>query len=161
MSVEVGSIPLDAGSTAIERCRHYSTVCGLPARVVHGSRIVVRLDGLVGAVTMPADLAHRVAVALRLQSLPAPAVAHPGGKRWTFLTGPGSVGPDNARNLLPIGVNVVGDEASVVLPSPETELLGLWRWTDRSVPLELPAQAVLLASARALSFSATGGRSGW
>ncbi|EHR52378.1 hypothetical protein SacmaDRAFT_4185 [Saccharomonospora marina XMU15] len=160
MSVSCVAPPASAGDTAARRCEYYWATCGLPAQLVEGNRIALRLGGLLGAVTMPAALGRKVAPSLRVRAMPAPALAHPGGERWTFLSGPGSATLEHVAALVPLGVSVVGDNALVVLPSPETEALDLWRWVDWPTRADLPAQAALLATTRALAISVPAVRSG-
>ncbi|WP_133116441.1 hypothetical protein [Amycolatopsis antarctica] len=159
MSVTCTAPPASAGDTAARWCEYYWATCGLPAQLVDGNRIALRLGGLLGAVTMPAALGRKVAPSLRVRAMPAPALAHPGGERWTFLSGPGSATLEHMAALVPMGVSVVGDNALVVLPSPETEALDLWRWVDWPTRADLPAQAALLATTRALAASVPAARS--
>ncbi|QFU86701.1 hypothetical protein YIM_07450 [Amycolatopsis sp. YIM 10] len=153
MSVSCVAPPASAGDTAARRCEYYWATCGLPAQLVDSNRIALRLGGLLGAVTMPAELGRKVAPSMRVRAMPAPALAHPGGERWTFLSGPGSATLEHVAALVPLGVSVVGDNALVVLPSPETEALDLWHWVDWPTRANLPAQAALLATTRALAMS--------
>ncbi len=140
-----------SGNTAWHRCEYYQTECGLPARLVDGDRIVLQLGGVFGAVTMPAGLGRKVVASLRVRAMPAPALAHPGGQRWTLLSGPGTVTLEDLAALVPLGVSVVGETAVVVLPSPETEALGLWHWVQQPTPADLPPQAALLTTTRAMA----------
>ncbi|TKG58461.1 MULTISPECIES: hypothetical protein [Pseudonocardiaceae] len=153
MSVQVVAPPAAAGDSAWLRCEYYGVVCGLPAQLVDGNRIVLRLGGLLGGVTMPAALGRKVAPSLRVRAMPAPAIVHPGGERWTFLSGPGSATLEHVAALVLMGISVIGDNALVVLPSPETETLNLWRWIDWPTRADLPAQAPLLATTCALAAS--------
>ncbi|WP_410575653.1 hypothetical protein [Amycolatopsis sp. cmx-4-61] len=123
----------------------------MPARLVDGDRIVLQLGGVFGAVTMPAGLGRKVVASLRVRAMPAPALAHPGGQRWTLLSGPGTVTLEDLAALVPLGVSVVGETAVVVLPSPETEALGLWHWVQQPTPADLPPQAALLTTTRAMA----------
>ncbi|MET7991760.1 hypothetical protein ABZU76_12695 [Amycolatopsis sp. NPDC005232] len=158
MSVQIVGSPASAGDTAARRCEYYRLQCGLPVRLVEDNRIVLRLGGALGAVTMPAELGDDVGRSLLLRSAAAPAIVHPGGKRWTFLTGPGSATLDHVQALVPLGLSVVGDGAWVVLPSPETEALGMWVWARGSAWTEPPAQATVLATACALAVQKQGRR---
>jgi hypothetical protein len=151
MPVPCDVTPSATGNTAWHRCEYYRTECGLPAQLVEDDRIVLQLGGVFGAVTMPVGLGRKVIASLQGRAMPAPALAHPGGQRWTLLSGPGTVTLEEVAALVPLGVSVVGETAVVVLPSPETEALDLWHWVQQPSQADLPPQAALLATTRAMA----------
>ncbi|MBE8523068.1 hypothetical protein ILP97_37195 [Amycolatopsis sp. H6(2020)] len=126
----------------------------MPAQLVEDDRIVLQLGGVFGAVSMPAVLGHKVVASLQIRRMSAPALAHPGGQRWTLLSGPSTVTLEDLATLVPLGVSVVSDAAVVVLPSPETEALGLWHWIEQPSRADLAPQAALLATTRAMAVPA-------
>jgi hypothetical protein len=140
-----------AGDTLRRRCEFYAEL-GLPVELVDRDRIALRVGGLVGAVTMPAALGRKIAPSLRVRAMSAPVIAHPGDNRWTVLSGPGHTVPaDHATVLLRLGVSVVGESAQVVVPSPQSECLGLWRWIHWPARTDLPALGALLATTLAMA----------
>lgn len=153
-----GSPATGADSTPEQRCARYYHQYRLPAAVDPASRrILLPIGGLIGAVTMPQELGHRVLAGLQVRMLAGPVVEHPHGQRWTFLTGPGHTlaEPVNA-DLLRLRASVAGPGDDVVLPSPDDEHLGLWHWVRRpETQSDFPPQSAVIATTRAMSTSTT------
>jgi hypothetical protein len=151
MSVTIDPVPARAGDTVGRRCAFYAEQ-GFAVHAADRGQIVLCVGGLLGAVTMPAAPGAKVAPSMAVRAMPAPAICHPGGDSWTFLTGPGhTVTTDHAAALLRLRVSVVGAGAQVVLPSPESECLGLWRWIRWPSRADLPPQGALLATTQAMA----------
>ncbi|MBF6135801.1 hypothetical protein IU501_22680 [Nocardia otitidiscaviarum] len=114
---------------AFARCRGYRAEHGLYGVVDPGLGRIMLEVGAVGAVTMPAELGHRVRARLRARC--GPVIAHPRSARWTFLTGP----TDNSYLDMTLVADLFRDCAGValpgsriVLPSPADERGGYRRW---------------------------------
>jgi len=143
-----------SGSTPEDRCDFYRHVYRLPSVVDPGTRrILLPVGGLVGAITMPLELGRRVLAGLTIRMLAGPVVDRPSTQRWTFITGPGHKLDDGVlADLLRLGASMAPEGDIVVLPSPDDERLGLWRW--ERVPAQsqdFPPQSAVIATTRAMA----------
>ncbi|OLZ45575.1 hypothetical protein BS330_39045 [Amycolatopsis keratiniphila subsp. nogabecina] len=143
-------------STPEERCTFYRNKCRLPAVVDPATqRILLPVGGLVGAITMPLHLGRRVLAGLRIRMLAGPVVERPHIQRWTFITGPGhDLDEVVSADLLRLGASVAAQGDNLVLPTPEDERIGLWRW--ECVPQAsggVPPQSAVIATTRAMATS--------
>jgi hypothetical protein len=149
-----GSPATRSDSTPEERCAFYRSEYCLPAAVdVATQRILLPIGGLVGAVIMPLDLGRRVLAGLRVRMLAGPVVERPHTQRWTFITGPGHTLDETVfADLLRLGASITPQGDNVVLPSPEDERLGLWRWESTPKALsDFPPQSAVIATTRAMA----------
>lgn len=158
MTTSATSSPaLCSDSTPEERCAFYRREYHLPAAVdVATRRILLPVGGMVGAVSMPLDLGRRVLAGLRVRMLAGPVIELPHTERWTFITGPGhSLNEAVFADLLRLGASAAPQGDSVVLPSPEDECLGLWRWERKPAARgDFPPQSAVIATTRAMATSA-------
>ncbi|MFB9617452.1 MULTISPECIES: hypothetical protein [Pseudonocardiaceae] len=146
-----------SGSTPEDRCDFYRSEYGLPAALDRATeRILMPVGGLVGAVTMPVELGRRVQAGLRIRMLAGPVVERTQTQRWTFITGPGHTLDDVIyAELLRLGASVAPQGDNVVLPSPDDERLGLWRWESAPKALnDFPPQSAVIATTRAMASAA-------
>ncbi|MFE2993870.1 hypothetical protein ACFXG4_02505 [Nocardia sp. NPDC059246] len=140
-----------ATQEALARCRHYRKEHGLYGVVDSTlSRIMLEV-GAVGAVTMPADLGHRVRDHLVARRRCGPVIAHPRSGRWTFLTGP----TDDSYHDTALFSDLFRDCASVaqpgstiVLPSPADEHSAYRTWIHPPEGDFRPELAEVLAATR-------------
>ena len=140
-------------STSEERCGFYRSEFGLPATVDRATeRILMPVGGLVGAITMPLELGQRVQAGLRIRMLAGPVVERAQTVRWTFITGPGHRLDEVVHTeLLRLGASVAPQGDNIVLPSPDDERLGLWRWECLPKALkDFPPQSAVIATTRAM-----------
>jgi hypothetical protein len=102
---------------------------------------------------MPLDLGRRVLAGLRVRMLAGPVIERPHTERWTFITGPGHTLDEAVyADLLRLGASVAPQGDNVVLPSPEDERLGLWRWESTPTALsDFPPQSAVIATTRAVA----------
>lgn len=152
-----GSRATRPDSTPEDRCDFYRSEYGLPATVERATqRILMPIGGLVGAITMPLELGSRVQAGLRIRMLAGPVVERAQTHRWTFITGPGHMLDDMIfAELLRLGTSVAPQGANIVLPSPDDERLGLWRWECAPKTRgDLPPQSAVIATTRAMASSA-------
>ena len=144
-------------STAEERCAFYGSEYGIPATVDRSTpRILMPVGGLVGAINMPLELGRRVQAGLQIRMLAGPVIERAETQRWTFITGPGHTLDDVVHaELLRLGASVAPEGDNIVLPSPEDERLGLWRWECEPKALkDFPPQSAVIATARAMASTA-------
>lgn len=106
---------------------------------------------------MPIELGRRVLAGLRVRMLAGPVVQHPHARRWTFVTGPGHTLAESVNaDLLKLQTSVANPGDDVVLPSPEDEHLGLWRWICGPEALsDFPPQSAVIATTQAMSTTET------
>ncbi|MGB3441116.1 MAG: hypothetical protein WBA97_20395 [Actinophytocola sp.] len=144
-------------STSDDRCDFYRDEFGLSATVDRATRrILMPVGGLIGAVTMPLDLGRRVQAGLQIRMLAGPVIERAQTQRWTFITGPRHTLSDVVHaELLRLGASVVPEGDNIVLPSPEDEQLGLWRWERALKALsDFPPQSAVIATTRAMAYAA-------
>ncbi|MET8430231.1 hypothetical protein [Nocardia sp. NPDC004860] len=140
-----------ATQEALARCRRYRKEHGLYG-VVDSALCRIMLEvGAVGAVTMPADLGHRVRDHLVARRRCGPVIAHPRSGRWTFLTGP----TDDSYHDTALFSDLFRDCASVaqpgstiVLPSPADEHSAYRTWIHPPEGDFRPELAEVLAATR-------------
>lgn len=101
-----------ATQEALARCRRYRKEHGLYGVVDSALGRIMLEVGAVSAVTMPADLGHRVRDQLTAQQRCGPVIGHPRSGRWTFLTGPS----DDSYLDMALFSDLFRDCASVALP---------------------------------------------
>jgi len=145
-------------TTPEQRCLRYRRDHHLPTTVDPASRrILLPIGGLIGAITMPTTLGHRVLAGLRVRMLTGPVIAHPHTHRWTFLTGPGHTLTDTVHtDLLQLQTSVAHPGDDVVLPSPDDEHLGRWHWIHSpETHSDLPPQSAVIATTKAMATTAT------
>ncbi len=140
-------------STPEQRCVRYRRDYHLPTTVDPVSRrILLPIGGLIGAITMPAELGRRVLAGLRVRMLTGPVVEHPQAQRWTFITGPGHTLAESVHaELLRLRASVAHPGDDVVLPSPDDERLGLWHWICSPDASDFPPQSAVIATTKAMS----------
>lgn len=144
-------------STPEVRCAFYRTEYGLPATIEQATRrILMPIGGLIGAVTMPLELGRRVQAGLHIRMLAGPVIERIQTHRWTFVTGPGHTLDDAVyAELLRLGASLAPQGDNVVLPSPDDERLGLWRWECAPKALnDFPPQSAVIATTRAMAAAA-------
>lgn len=138
------------GPTA-RRCSEYYNDHGLPVALDFPSRsILLKVGGLVGAVTTPASIGPVVLKRLDIAMSGGPVVIDSGRKRWTFLTGSSrSVSDDTTVDLLRLGATVHRGGEQLALPVPEEERLGLRQWQrPLTIGRDLPQQSLVIAMIR-------------
>ncbi len=141
-------------TTPEQRCLRYRRDHHLPATVDPTSRrILLPIGGLIGAITMPTALGHRVLAGLRVRMLTGPVIAHPHTHRWTFLTGPGHTLTETVHaDLLQLQTSVAHPGDDVVLPSPDDEHLGRRHWIHNpDTRSDLPPQSAVIATTTAMA----------
>ncbi len=144
-------------TTPEQRCARYRRDHHLPATVDPASRrILLPIGGLIGAITMPTALGHRVLAGLRVRMLTGPVIAHPHAQRWTFLIGPGHTLTETVHaDLLQLQTSVAHPGDNVVLPSPDDEHLGRWHWIVSLDTLnDFPPQSAVIATTTAMATTA-------
>ncbi|WP_173130378.1 hypothetical protein [Kibdelosporangium persicum] len=141
-------------STPEERCAFYRDTYRLPAAFDPAARrILLPVGGLVGAITMPGELGRRVLAGLQIRMLAGPVVERLHTYRWTFITGPGHTLDEVASvELLRLGASVALHGNHIILPSPEDEQAGLWRWErEPEASSDFPPQSAVIATTRAMA----------
>jgi hypothetical protein len=138
--------------TTRSRCEFYRRECSLPTVVEPDTGRITMKAGIVGAVMMPAELAHRVKTALDVRGVaPLPIVGHPRAGMWAFLV---------RSDIRPIGDPavvaqlwrarvVVIREGDIALPSPVPDALIVRTWISPAISKFRPCGAVVLECARA------------
>ncbi|MEV0538213.1 DNA-directed RNA polymerase subunit beta [Nocardia salmonicida] len=107
--------------------------------------------GMVGAVMMPTELAHRVKTTLDVRGVaPLPIIGHPRAATWTFLVR-GDItaiaDPAEVARLWKARVVVIRD-GDIALPSPAPDPLMVRTWISPAVSAFRPSGAVVLECAR-------------
>ncbi|GAA4010624.1 hypothetical protein GCM10022247_36050 [Allokutzneria multivorans] len=137
-----------------QRCASYRRDFNLPARFEAPSRcIVLPLGHLVGAVSVPRGQGDRVLTELRMRFLGGPIVENLETRRWTFITGPGSVILSHAFAELAKLRATIGTTGDIVrLPTPDEEARGVLRWVRApQARRALPAHTAVIATLRILA----------
>ncbi|MFI9509063.1 DNA-directed RNA polymerase subunit beta [Nocardia sp. NPDC052566] len=138
--------------TTDERCRFYRSTCDIPA-AIHPDydRIVVRA-GLVGAITMPADLGTRVHAAMTELHIPlGPVLAHSRSQRWTFLVRPDQSAEDMAlfAELFRLNVAITPVGGDIALAGPTDDHTGYRHWVHPPTDSYRPTGATVVDLIRA------------
>lgn len=137
-------------ASAAGRCTLYFHDHGFPVALdLPTRRILLKVSGLVGAVTIPATTAAKVLKRLDMAMSSGPVVGSV-SKGWIFLTSaPRSLNDDTVVDLLRLGVTVHDVGEHLILPSPEDERLGLREWQRKPlVDRDLPPQSLVVAMTR-------------
>lgn len=138
--------------TPRSRCEFYRHLCSLPTVVDPQTGRITMRAGLVGAVMMPTDLAHRVRIILDQRGVaPLPIIGHPRADMWTFLVRADirPIGdPADVALLWKARVVVIRD-GDIALPSPVPDKLTVRTWISPAISAFRPSGAVVLECARA------------
>ncbi|MGV9663159.1 hypothetical protein ACWDUL_03880 [Nocardia niigatensis] len=140
-----------ATQEALARCRRYRKEHGLYGVVDSALGRIMLEVGAVGAVTMPADLGHRVRDHLIARRRCGPVIAHPRSGRWTFLTGPTDDSYDDTTlfsDLFRDCASVAQPGSTIVLPSPSDEHTAYRTWIHPPEADFRPDLAEVLAATR-------------
>lgn len=135
--------------TLTSRCRFYRRTCRLDARIRPELQDIVAVAGdMLGAITMPAELAARVRLHMQQQGIRVgPIISHPRSKRWSFLCRPDI--PDDMETfgrLFRAQITVARHGAAIALPSPGRRSAGFRCWSHAPVDAYLPSGVVVLAA---------------
>jgi virulence-associated protein VagC len=135
---------------------HYEERFGWPVAVqVAEQQLAVALGQVVDAITMPAELAARVHAQLSIAMQAGPVIAHPDGKRWTFLTQTAStMREDIVDGLADHDVRHAVAGTYTVIPTEAAD--AGWRWITEPRPNQmLPSAYAVVAIARRVCAAAT------
>lgn len=137
-----------------QRCDSYRTDHHLPAILGPATRqILLPIEGIVAAITMPPALGQRVLAGLRVRMLAGPVIASTATHRWTFLTGPGDTHSANTlADLLRLDVTVCPIGEHIALPTPADEHIGTRHWANPPSHRDLPPQSTVIATTRAMAY---------
>ncbi|WP_378734784.1 hypothetical protein [Nocardia brasiliensis] len=119
---------------------------GLPVQLVAG-RPMVTTGSILGAIVMPPELGREVLAALD-HTPPAPVIADPGDRSWTFLVAPPSparpVEVPVRRGLAAHQVVVVPGGRNIMLPTTDSALG--WHWAAEPTPgaLRMPPRTAVI-----------------
>ncbi|GAA5045624.1 hypothetical protein [Nocardia callitridis] len=131
---------------------------GLPVRLLAG-RPSVTTGSVLGAIVMPPELGRKVLAVLD-RTHPAPVIAEPGGRSWTFLVTPPfpatPVSIPTRRYLAEYEVTVVPGGHCVLLPESDTP--HGWHWAGEPAPeaLHMPLRSAVIDAV----YTVTGNRVG-
>lgn len=134
----------------------YEELLGWPVTVRVSSReLILRLDGSVSAMSMPAALGTVVRKELGVALQYAPTLADPDSLKWTFLTRPPEeLRGEVAAELAQAGVTFVPAGGHVVVPTSPAghAVIRTRRWIDPPVPgRALPPAYPVIAVTRRLT----------
>ncbi|MGY0499499.1 DNA-directed RNA polymerase subunit beta [Nocardia sp. FBN12] len=136
--------------TPRSRCEFYRRVCSLPTVIDPATGRITMRAGLVGAVMMPTDLAHRVKTSLDVRGVaPLPIIGHPRAAMWTFLVRADirPIGdPEQVARLWEARVVVIR-EGDIALPSPAPDPLMVRTWVSPAISVFRPSGAVVIECA--------------
>ena len=114
--------------------------------------IVLPIDGIVAAITMPPELGRRVLAGLRVRLLAGPVIECPATRRWIFLTGPDQPRCDTTlADLHRLDVIVCPRGEQIILPSPADERIGIRHWANPPSQRDIPPQSAVISTTRAMA----------
>ncbi|WP_405161689.1 DNA-directed RNA polymerase subunit beta [Nocardia sp. NBC_01499] len=136
--------------TPTSRCTYYRRTCGLPAGIhPEVGRIILR-TGIVGAITMPAQLGQRVRDDMLHNRITlGPIISHLRSRRWTFLCRPDL--PNDMSlfaELLRLNVALVPPGAEIALPAPIDNRTGHRHWIVAPRDTFRPSGLIVLTALR-------------
>ncbi|MGF0316437.1 DNA-directed RNA polymerase subunit beta [Nocardia fluminea] len=139
--------------TPRSRCDFYRRICSLPTVIDPVTGRITMRAGLVGAVMMPTDLAHRVKTRLDVRGVaPLPIIGHPRAAMWTFLVRADIrpiADPEQVARLWEARVVVIR-EGDIALPSPASDPLMVRTWVSPAISAFRPSGSVVVHCALGL-----------
>ncbi|MFI9405345.1 hypothetical protein [Nocardia sp. NPDC052316] len=134
--------------TPLEIAHELRHLYGLPVQLLAG-RPMVTTGSVLGAIVMPPELGRNVLATLD-RTHPAPVVADPGARTWTFLVAP----PTPARPVeIPVRRRLAAHQVTIVpgghhIPLPTTDSPRGWHWAAEPPPgpLHLPPRTTVLTT---------------